>query len=65
MKKLLIYILIAGLVGCIFSIAVQDAGNSALNSSVATIVNTVGVNVASADTLGGPMPLPPPPPIPK
>lgn len=65
MKKLLIYILIAGLVGCMFGVAMQDAGKSELNSSVTSFISNVGVGVAHADTLNGPHPPPPPPPIPK
>jgi hypothetical protein len=65
MKKLLIYILIAGLVGCIFSVAMQDAGKSELNSSVTSLISNVGVGVVYADTVSGPHPPPPPPPIPK
>jgi len=65
MKKFLIYILIVGLAGCVFSIAMQNAGKSGLNSSVTSVINNVGVGVACADTLDGPMPPPPPSPIPK
>lgn len=65
MKKLFIYILIAGLVGCIFSTAIQDAGNSGSSSSITSVISNVGVGVACADTLGGPIPPPPPSPIPK
>ncbi len=65
MKKFLIYILIVGLLGGLSSITMQDTGKSRLNSSAGTVMSTVGVGVAYADSLGDPHPPPPPPPIPK
>lgn len=65
MKKLLIYVLIVALVGCVFSIAKQDAKTHGLNSSVTSVIGTIGAGVACADTLDGPHPPLPPSPIPK